>query len=159
MSKAKKAATPLEEKGNPAFNLADAEPVQIDWQEPAVNVITPEDIALDRELERLAMEQPLPDVEPAPPEMKKAVDSPELLSSFVDDYRPATTIRELEDQVHLAKVNGADSVECSMALGRYYVKDGSLETVGYFMFRDIKVYIEGYYERAQARDTRRMITY
>lgn len=147
---------PLEEKGNAAFNLADAEPVDSNWKD-APGAITAEDLALEAEIQRMAQEQgPPPEIEPVPASaiVTKEKDTRELLSDHVIDYKPATTITELKDQVYLAKANGCDSVECTLQVGKSIVRDGSLETVGYFLFHDVKVYIEGLYEKARARDKR-----
>jgi hypothetical protein len=148
--------SPIEEKGNAQFNLKDADPVDPSWKD-SVNAITAEDMALDRELDRLAQEQgPPPDIDPVPAGvgLKKESEVRVLLSEFVDDYLPARTITELKDQVYLAKANGCDSVECTLEVGKSIIRDGSLETVGYFTFQDVKVYIVGSFEKASARDKR-----
>jgi hypothetical protein len=148
--------SPIEEKGNAKFNLKDADPVDPSWKD-SVNAITAEDMALDRELDRLAQEQgPPPDIDPVPAGvgLKKESEVRVLLSEFVDDYAPAKTRSELDDQVWLAKSKGCDSIECTLDVGRSIIRDGSLESVGYFMFKDVKVYIDGAFEKARARDKR-----
>ncbi len=141
------------DKGNPKFNLNDAEPV-VDWQDAAA-AITEEDRALDRELEMMARtEAPsISDtVEPEP--LKKNKEHYILLSEVIDDYKPATTLMELDEQVQTAKLNECDSVEASETIVKYFTKAGYQETkkVGYFWYKDIRVYIAGIFEQSKVRD-------
>lgn len=155
MARTKKAKTPADEKGNAAFNLNDAEPVG-DWQAPAA--ITDEDRELDRELERMAKtEEPVvSDLGPQP--MRKINEPYTLLREVFDEYQPAKTINELDDQIFEAKVNGCDSVEATSKLVRYFIKDGSAEKVGYFWYKDVRVYVEGFFEKSSAKDKETMET-
>lgn len=150
-------------KGNPEFNLNNAEPVEVDWTHPidtskvqAQATVTDEDRALDRELERLANENPPPAIDPEPPNIEakpeKKIDY--HLEDEIDDYKPASTINEIMSQVVEATSLGCDSITATLRLAKYYVKDGSLERVGYFMFKNMKVYVEGFREMAMKKDKR-----
>ena len=142
----------LEEKGNPDFNINGVTPTEVLTQ--PVTDYTAEDRALDYELERMAKEEPLPDIEPAHPEPKPEKLDYRLLSDFVENYKPASTINELMFQVDQAKQIGCDSIEGTPALIRHYCRKVYPSDVGYFIFHDIKVYIPGYFEESVKRDKR-----
>lgn len=162
------AQPPSTAPGNPDFNLNDAEPVDPDWQHPidkkpihpptneirAQSAITDEDRALDRELEQMSNENPPLAIDPEPAgvtaKAEKIID--DHLQDHVENYKPASTINEIMSQVSEAKVSGCDSITATLQLSKYYVKDGSLDRVGYFMFHDIKVYVDGHREKAMKRD-------
>lgn len=138
--------------GNPEFNLTGVVPTDA----MAANIITDEDRALDRELDRLANDvPPMPaDFDPGPAINIKAEKFDGVLLSEHADVSPATTVNELLDQVHLAKENGCDSIEATPALVRHYCRKAYPSDVGYFIFHDIKVYIEGFFAEANKRDRR-----
>lgn len=141
------------ERGNPEFNLNSAEPSNTIGQEVASAAYTDEDAELDRELEKMAREQePQVAIDPEPQPMRKLKENYELLRDHVEDYKPASTVNELEDQVHLAKEYGCDSIEATPKLVRHYNRKDYPEKVGYFIFRNIKVYIDGHFAEAMKRD-------
>lgn len=144
-----KTKTPGQEKGNAAFNLSDAEPVG-EWQAPAA--ITKEDLELDRELERMAKNTEPVLSENEPPPVRKLNEAYSLLSEVVENYEPAKTIQELDEQVFDAKSNGCDSIEATPKIVRYFVKDGSVEKVGYFWYKDVRVFLEGFFEKSIAKE-------
>lgn len=145
--------SPLTEKGNPSFNLKDAIPVNTD-SIIASSAITDEDMALDRELDRIARnsEPEVSDKDEMPLPVKKTIDPYTMLSDFEDDYKPAETIQELDDQVFRAKHYEADSIEASSKLIKYFCKKDYPDKVGYFVYHDIKVYIAGFFEQSKVRD-------
>jgi hypothetical protein len=139
--------------GNPDFNLTGVTPSNT-LGDVAVGAITDEDMALDRELDRMANEMPPPDIDPEPQGVgmaKRETEEYTLLSELMD-VKPASTVNELLEQVHLAKESGADSVEATPALVRHYCRRQYPDKVGYFLFHDIKVYIEGFFEQSIKRD-------
>ncbi len=139
-------------KGNPSFNINTVVPSQTIGVQAAVPVYTEEDMALDRELERMARE-----TEPALPidadvsvKVVKDKDRAELLSDVID-VGPASTVNEMMDQVHQAKAHGCDSIYATDAMIRHYLRSSVPTEVGYFMFHNIKVYIAGYFEQANKK--------
>lgn len=140
--------------GNPDFNLKDAKPVPKNWQDVAPAAVTAEDMALDRQLDAMAAELPPVIDDPDPPGMtvKKENEKREMLGDVVEGYMPAINEEQLRTQVHLAKQEGCDSIEVTGPLAKRFCRDPNLEKVGYFMYHDIKVYIEGFYEQASKRD-------
>ena len=145
---------PMNEKGNPDFNLSEIEPSDTIR---APGAVTHEDMELDRQLERMSREQEPP--LPIDPEPYGAVARPEkhtfqLISEFVEDYKPASTINELMFQVDQAKGLGCDSIEATPALIKHYCRKHYPSDVGYFMFHDIRVYIPGAFEESVKRDKR-----
>lgn len=130
----------VEEKGNPEFKIA-------------AGAITDEDLALDRELEAMSRNTE-PDVSDKDviPEMRKSIEPYTLLSSIVENYKPASTIHELDQQVFDAKSAEVDSVEATPAIVKYFCKKSYPDKVGYFMYKDIKVYIDGFFEQSVSRD-------
>ena len=151
-NKAKVVAAPVMGAGNPDFNLKDAKPVEEPWFDtPAAAAVTDEDMAFDRELERLARntEPEVSDIDDQPV-VRKTIDPYTMLSDFIENYQPAKTPQELEDQIMLAKHHECDSVEATPQLIKYYTK--KVPEVGYFLFRDIKVYIPGFFEQSSKRD-------
>lgn len=149
-----KEITPVTEPGNSMFNLKDAKPVTTDWQHaPAMSAVTDEDLALERELEKLAQntEPEISDPDTAP-QMVKGPEPYTMLSEFVDDYKPAKTLHELDDQVFQAKQCGADSIEATKEIVWYFTKKKDPNNTGYFMFKDIRVYIAGIFQQSKKRD-------
>lgn len=113
-----------------------------------------DDMEFDRQLERLSQEHVFQDNEPVI-ELKKSVDKPDLLRSHVEDYKPAGSIVELMNQVHTAKGLGCDAVEATAALLRHVFKrdfEHIQNITGYGIYQDIKVYIDGLYEKMKDKD-------
>ncbi len=147
-------SSPVEAKGNPDFRITpEIEAAAKARMDIAPAAITDEDLALDRELEMMARntEPDISDRDPAPPP-KKTIDPYTLLSDFVDDYKPAKTIHELDDQVFKAKHYEADSIEATPELIRYFTKKDYPDKIGYFIYHDIKVYIAGFFEQSVKRE-------
>lgn len=112
----------------------------------AAAAITDEDLAFERELQRMA--------EQTPPELVEGSnlnvltkERPEhgMLSGHVDNYQPAKTLSELRDQAFHAKQLGCNSIEATPDIIRYFTKPHYPDDVGYFMFSDIKVWIPGFW--------------
>lgn len=111
----------------------------------AAAAVTPEDLAIDMQLEAMLKENELPEisdnvaVKPVVQERKQDC----LLGDLVEDITLATTLNELEHQCALAKQLGADAIEAAEKVVRYFTR-GSFEdvkTAGYFMYKDIKVFL------------------
>lgn len=139
--------------GNPDFNISNVTPS--DALGVAPGAITAEDMEFDRELERLGQSTELPpEIEPDPigSVVKEERPQLELLRDALEVYAPASNDQELREQIHTAKVHGCDSIEATLQLAKRFCKDASLESVGYFVMHDIKVYIDGHFERATTRD-------
>ncbi len=139
--------------GNPDFNIADVEPTDVLTTAPGA--ILAEDYELERTLADLDRQHPTPDIsDPDPPGaiVKKDVERREMLGDTIKDYKPASTFEELRNQIHYAKSEGCDSIECTKTLGKQVCRDKLLEQVGYFMYHDIKVYLEGAFEQSKKRD-------
>lgn len=83
----------------------------------APGAITPEDMDLERHLERLDRENPIPDIDPdlsRPLTVDKAPQ--DHLREHVENYRPASTINELEEQIHVAKSLHCNSIDATPQL-------------------------------------------
>lgn len=112
--------------------------------EPA---FTAEDKEIDLILERAAKSNPIQDLGPEivlKPEHKTR----DILRNHMEDYKPASTLMELEEQVSMAKQNEIDSIEATPALVRHLFKssfDHIKKEVGYGLYKDIRVYIEGFF--------------
>lgn len=179
---------PLEEKGNPDFNLNDAQPTglgledlsplvqtegkfALDFnieemekkrfgmeqrraevqQEKALAAITPEDLAFEAELQRMHAETEIPaHVEGVPIKLTKEEQEKELLSDVLEGTEPAKSLADLDQQVFLAKSHGCNSIEADEKVIRYFTRNSYPEAVGYFMYKDIKVFIPGKF-RGHAR--------
>lgn len=119
---------------------------------------TPEDAALDAELEQLAKQRPqvTDDVPAAAMEVIKPKESLEHLSAHVDgEYKPANTMAELQEQVHLAKQVGADSIDGTEALVRMIFRgdfDKIKASIGYGIYHDIRIYVTGMFEGLKNMD-------
>ncbi len=139
------------EKGNPDFQIT-PEMDEAAKEKIAMSAITDEDIALDRELEMMSRNSTpdFSDVEPPP--LKKSIEPYTLLSEYEDDYKPATSLHELDDQVFRAKQNDADSIEADPKIIRYFTKKDYPDKVGYFIYHDIKVYIAGFFAQSKLRE-------
>lgn len=139
--------------GNPNFNIAQAEAELQAAPVRASAAITDEDLAFDRELNRIANEEPPVFAEDRNLNvLTKEKESREMLAEFVEDYHPAATINELMDQVHVAKEVGANCIEATPAIVRHYCRKHFPEDVGYFMFHDIKVFIAGFWQTHKDND-------
>lgn len=139
--------------GNPDFNLNQAEPVAPAAPVRAMAALTEEDLAFDRELDRIANEEPPIFAEDRNMNvLTKEKESREMLGEFVEDYHPAATVNELMDQVHVAKEVGANCIEATPAIVRHYCRKHFPDDVGYFMFHDIKVFIAGFWETHKDND-------
>lgn len=148
MEAAKKADSIVSAKGDPRFNLNAVEPSKT----IATAAYTDEDAALDRELDRLAREtEPVMAIDPDVPGVKKTKESYALLSDVVE-VKPASTVNELMDQVYRAKEHECDSIYATESMIKHYNRRGLPTEVGYFMFHDIKVYMEGHFEQSSMRD-------
>ena len=150
-----KVVDPVEEKGNPAFNLNEVTPSQTIGHDIAPGAIMPEDLEFERSLQ--AMHEPMERIsDPEPIGMttltKDKAHRGEMLSDVIEDYHPATTDEELRTQVELAKVEGCDSIEATLAICKRYCKDPKLEAVGYFSYYNVKVYIAGKFQDVKKRD-------
>lgn len=141
----------LTEAGNATFNINSVEPSQT-LNAPAAAAITDEDLAFDRELDMIARnaEPTVSDI--APPELKKSNEQYTLLSEYVDDYKPASTIHELDNQIFDAVSYGADSILATERIVKHFCKNAYPDKVGYFIYKNIKVYIEGFFEQSVKRD-------
>lgn len=141
------------EQGNPDFNLSGVEPTDVLAVAPSAPM--PEDYELERTLAELGRQHSIPDIsdpDPAGAVVKREIERREMLGDSVSDYKPAATFEELRNQVHFAKSEGCDSIEATRALAKQVCRDKLLEQVGYFMYHDIKVYLEGAFEQAKKRD-------
>lgn len=148
-----KSKAPVVEGGNPLFNLSDAKPVDPNWKDIAPTAITEEDLALERELERMALESPIPDIDPdiAKPLTKEKVSLEHLRDQVDGEYRAAKTLNELDQQVSVAKRLGCDSIDAAPEIIRYYCGKDYSESHGFFMYKDIKVHFPQTYEAVKAR--------
>jgi hypothetical protein len=157
----KKKINPMEEKGNPDFNLNEVEPsetISSNGIDIAPGAITAEDLDLDRAIDMIAQSQGNMEAvsDPEPIGMTIVPDKAtrgEMLSDVIHDYKPASSDEELRTQIHLAKVEGCDSIEATLAMAKRYCKDPKLEAVGYFIYYNIKVYIAGAFKQVKKRDS------
>lgn len=93
--------------------------------------------------------EPTLDIEPEPAGtvVKREKQVNIMLSEFVEDYEPAKTYTDLDEQVHLAKQFGADSIEADPKLIRQLtLKSGYPSDVGFLCYHDVKVWIPGFTE-------------
>jgi hypothetical protein len=118
----------------------------------------PEYLDVDAKLQELAFDTPeISDPTPSGLKLTQEREKGELLSDYVENYKPASNTQELHEQVFLAKQAGVDSIEGTEALIRHYTRkdfDYIKEKVGYFQFQDIKVYIPGAHAESIQRDRR-----
>lgn len=111
-----------------------------------MSAVTAEDLAFERELQKLEAEAPAIEPAPANTTLKKERVLHTLLSEFMD-VEPAKTVTELTTLVHLAKEHGADSIEAAPELIKQYtLRSGYPSDIGYFWFQDVKVWIPGFME-------------
>lgn len=135
-------------KSGTLTNSTEKKPVQPNVLDVAVGAITEEDLALDRELERLANETP-PEFSEGSSEnvLKVLKDDKECLSDFVEDYKPAATVAELESQMHQAMSVGADSVEVTPQIFQLYCGPDTGKnpnwSAKFFHYKNVKAYLQG----------------
>lgn len=141
-----KKATP---KGNPAFKMPSPEEF-----EKSFATMTDEDIELDRRLDEIAKSQPVIDQGPAI-ELKPEKINVNHLREYVEDYKPASTHNEMLEQIHLAKSNDCDSIDATATLVRQTFRkdfDHIEKKVGYGIYADIRIYIDGHFEKTKGQD-------
>lgn len=151
-SKNKSSAKPVfaNEKGNPDFNIAEVEPTDVLNAESSM---TEEDFALDRELERIAMDTPPIAIESGPPESTKEKVIYNLLSEEID-IEPANTLRDLEEQVLLANSHECDSIEATDIIIKHFCRKDFPPQAGFFFYRGIRVFQAGRVSEAIGNDKR-----
>ena len=145
------------------FNLNDAEPIPeaaYDRAEPKLDfskiedqrfarrdheiaqaAITPEMLKFEQDLQRLHVESVVPKSE----EMKLEKEQSEsfFLGDFVEEYAPAKTIVELDNQAFTAQQMGATAIEASEEIIKHYTKPNYPPPEGYFIYKNVKVFIPG----------------
>lgn len=133
-------------KGNSDFTLTK------EMEEKAMAALTDEDLALDRELDLIAQERmaqgPIDDVAPAI-EVQKVRENLEHLSSYVDDYKPASTMAELNEQVHVAKSEGCDAIDATAdVIKKIFRADFEKieKELGFGIYHDVRVFLTGRFE-------------
>lgn len=162
----KKAEAALPPKGNPDFTLTsrmEAEALdsfealadQAALENVAPSAITNEDLEIEQMLERVAKTQPMVDIGPDMGVIheKKTRD---VLRNHVDAYKPAASIMDLEEQCQMAKMNEIDSIEGTEQIIKHFTKaqyEYIKKNVGYFIYKDIRVYIAGYFEQNKNADS------
>ncbi len=151
----KKPESKVDLAGNPEFQVTP----EIDKQIKEFRVesaYTPEDAAFEAEIQSLGKDQP--DIQDQGPvvSVQKTRESLEHLKFHADEeYKPASTLAELDEQVFMAKSHGADSVDGTEALVRAIFRqdfDQIKRTVGYGIYHDIRVYIAGAFEDNKSAD-------
>ncbi len=144
---------PKIEGGNPAFNISNVKPTNVLSEPIPSAAILPEDMELERSLQAMVQELPvLSDDDPTAGVVRKVKEKLEMLGDVVDDYRPADSHQELQEQAALAVAEGCDSIEATLKACRMVCRDPQLESVGYFTYHGIKVYLAGAIEKAKSRD-------
>lgn len=144
------------------FNLNDAEPIpesaysieepkldfsKIDEQrfakkeQVAQSAITPEMLKFEQDLQRLHVEQVIPKVEEI--KLEKEENTSIFLGDYVEDYKPAKTIVELDNQAFTAQQMGATAIEASEEIVKHYTKPNYPPERGYFIYKNVKVFIPG----------------
>jgi hypothetical protein len=146
-------------KGNDDFKLT--EEIKAKVAAHSFAAVTDEDLALDREIEALAAEQPQVNVSDVAPalEVKRTKDVVNHLKEIVDGYKEASTMAELTEQVHVAKAEGCDSIEASPTLVRQIFRkdyDYIEKNVGYGIYHDIRIYIAGHFDKHKGADVQTM---
>lgn len=112
--------------------------------ERAPAAITNEDMEFEASLQRMHISQEIPNQEDGVPLVLTTENlDTHFLGDVVDDYAPAKSIIELEDHVFRAKTMGLDSVEATDEVIRYFTRKDYPEKTGYFMYKDIRVFITG----------------
>ncbi len=114
--------------------------------------MTDEDLALDREIARMAADQEMTAIvdHGAPPELKPSVEHTDLLSEYVENYKPASSHATLEEQVFLCSAHGADSIEAEEIVFKAIL--GYIPKEAYMVFKGVKVYRKGMVEAGRTSD-------
>lgn len=121
--------------------------------EVALGAVTDDDLALDRELQSLQTKS-FDDDGPAI-EVKKESIKRDTLRNYVPGYKPASSIIELQEQIRAALDNDIDSIEATPALVRHLFRkdfDYIQKSVGYAIYQNIRVYIDGFFEKNKDAD-------
>lgn len=127
----------------------------------AMAAITPEDLAIDMQLQAMLNENPMPDlqdnepVKPVQPERREDC----LLSDLAPETKVATTLHELEHQVMQAKMLGADAIEADEKVIRYFTRanfQSDVSVVGFFMYKDVKVFLPERFKTTKNTDRENM---
>ncbi len=109
----------------------------------AIAAFTDEDAQLEAAIQNMHLSQDMTaETEPVALVTKEVPDS-DFLGDLVDDYVPAKNINELESQVFQAKSVGADSIEASEEIIKYFTRKDYPEKQGFFMYKDVRVFIPG----------------
>ena len=114
--------------------------------------MTDEDRALDRMLAQREADIPAGvDLSPGP-QLRKPIEDHTHLSGLVEDYKPASSLISLEEQVFLCKAHGADTIEATDLVFRAVF--GYIPNEDSAMFKGIKMYKIGRVEAGRAKDAR-----
>lgn len=122
----------------------------------AAAAITDEDLALDREIERMAKEQALADVSHITAAPTADVEAPKMIdhkleSTFLGDhveaYAPADSSVALEQQIFQCKHMDLDSIEATDAVFKSIF--GRVPDECYAMVKGVKMYRAGMVEKAK----------
>ena len=120
-----------------------------------------EDMELDRVLDEMAKENkastPSDNVSVA--EVKKVKENLMHLKDHTEDYRPAATMADLTEQVHVANTSGLDSIDATATLVRQIFRkdyDYIEKNVGYGIYHNIRVYIDGHFDKHKRADSQTM---
>lgn len=132
--------------GREALEIEEMEKKRFAKPERAMSAVTPEDLAFEAELQRMHVEQQMPDqVDGVPTKLTQEEARKELLSDVVEGTMPASSLADLEQQVFLAKGHGCNAIEADEKVIRYFTRGSFDQTVanGFFMYKDIKVFVPG----------------
>lgn len=120
----------------------------------AIGAPTAEDHEIDQMLERAARQNPVSDHGPdmSVVHEKKTRD---VLRNYVENYKPASTPQELDDQVFQAGQHEIDSVEATEKLVTHFCRSSiaDVKKAGYFIFKNVRVYIDGFFEQNKNADS------
>lgn len=117
--------------------------------------VTAEDMALDRMLEETAKSMPQAIDDGPVVEVSKPRENLQHLKTYVEDYTPADTMAELTEQIHVAKSEGCDSIDGTAKLVKQIFRadyDKIVSHIGYGIYHDIRVYLEGSFEKTKHKD-------
>lgn len=125
----------------------------------SVAAVTAEDMELDRQLQEMAKENPAPSDNIAVAEVRKTRENLDHLRYYADDYAPAATMADLTEQVHVATSEGYDSIDATATLVRQIFRkdfDYIEKNVGYGIYHNIRVYIDGHFDKHKGADNQTM---
>lgn len=156
----KAASTPEVLKGNEQFKITEEVKVEIAKATGQdIAAFTSEDAEFDAHLDALAKQVPaVPDDIPAAAvEVKPTKEYYDHLAGHMEgEYMPASTMAELQEQVHMAKSYGADSIDGTPDLIKQVFRN-DFETIskstGYGIYHDVKVFIPGRLEDSKRQDS------